>query len=287
MFDTVIMVDWSGGNDRGPREKKDAIWIGVGSTAGLEAPRYLRNRQVAEATLFERISREISVGRRIMIGFDFPFGYPDGFLSALGLNSVFDLWSFYSRELIDTPKGNNRFALADSLNARLPGDGPFWFNGSRDDLVHLSRKKPPHRHPFPERRRAEQLAKGAFTCWQMGGAGAVGSQAMTGMALLSRLRAAFPVSVWPFEPITAPVVLVEIWPSLADRAVKAALGENDIKDAVQVRVMVEALLRMQAEGTLGPALEAVPEAARKEEGWIFGLGAEQAFLQAAGPRRTR
>ena len=27
-FDSFVMVDWSGGNDRGPRPARDAIWIG-------------------------------------------------------------------------------------------------------------------------------------------------------------------------------------------------------------------------------------------------------------------
>ena len=34
MFDTVLIVDWSGGNDRGTRPKKDAIWTGI-ARAGL------------------------------------------------------------------------------------------------------------------------------------------------------------------------------------------------------------------------------------------------------------
>ena len=42
-FDSFIMVDWSGGNDRGPTPKADAIWTCV---AG-EAPLYHRNRQLA------------------------------------------------------------------------------------------------------------------------------------------------------------------------------------------------------------------------------------------------
>ena len=29
MRDVVIVLDWSSGNDTGPRERKDAIWAGV------------------------------------------------------------------------------------------------------------------------------------------------------------------------------------------------------------------------------------------------------------------
>ena len=41
------------------------------------------------------------------------------------------------------------------------------------------------------RHAVEHLAPGAFTCWQMGGAGAVGGQVMTGLAVLQRLRRRF------------------------------------------------------------------------------------------------
>ena len=74
-FDTFVMVDWSGGNDTGARPRKDAIWACV---AGQE-PVYLRNRQVAEAWLGDLIVDELNAGRRALIGFDFPFGYPAGF----------------------------------------------------------------------------------------------------------------------------------------------------------------------------------------------------------------
>jgi molybdopterin molybdotransferase len=122
-------------------------------------------------------------------------------------------------------------------------------------------------------------AKGSFTCWQMGGAGAVGSQVMTGMAALERLRRAFPgeVAVWPFESLNRPVALVEVWPSLLAGAVKTATREGDIKDAVQVRVLARSIAEAAADGQLARMLDAVPEAARAEEGWILGVGAEEAL----------
>ena len=130
-----------------------------------------------------------------------------------------------------------------------------------------------------ERRAVERRAKGSFTCWQMGGAGAVGSQVMTGMAALERLRRAFPgaVAVWPFEPLDRPVAFVEVWPSLLDGAVRAAMREGDIRDAVQVRVLARAIAEAARDGRLGAMLDAAPEEARAEEGWILGVGAEAAL----------
>ena len=41
-FDRFVMVDWSGGNDRGPRPKKDAIWACSASDGQVETPPVLR-----------------------------------------------------------------------------------------------------------------------------------------------------------------------------------------------------------------------------------------------------
>jgi molybdopterin molybdotransferase len=130
-----------------------------------------------------------------------------------------------------------------------------------------------------ERRAVEMRAKGSFTCWQMGGAGAVGSQVMTGMAALEKLRRAFPgeVAVWPFETLDRQVAFVEVWPSLLDGAVKAAMREGDIKDAIQVRVLARAVAAAGQDGRLAAMLDAAPEEARAEEGWILGVGAEAAL----------
>ena len=173
------------------------------------------------------LAGEIAAGRRVLAGFDFPFGYPAGFAAAVtGSADPLRLWDWFAAELEDAPKANNRFALAARINAMLPGVGPFWFNGGLEEFAHLPRKGTARDtlHGLPERRLADRRAKGAFTCWQMGGAGAVGSQVMTGMAVLARLRARFgdAVAVWPFEAREAPVVLAEVWPSLLKDEVRAA-----------------------------------------------------------------
>lgn len=281
MFDTIVMVDWSGGKDRGARPKKDAIWSAV---AG-EAPVYHRNRMVAYESPRTRIAAELSAGRRVIAGFDFPFGYPEGFAERLtGRPDPLAVWAWYADRLEDQPKDNNRFELAGEINRTFDGVGPFWFNATGREIPGLPRggRERTHEHGMKERRAVEELAKGSFTCWQMGGAGAVGSQVMTGIATLERLRRAFhgQIAVWPFEPLDRPVAFVEVWPSLLDAAVRAETRKGEIRDAAQVRVLAAALAWMDAEGTLGPALDAVPTDARLEEGWIFGVGAEEA-LEAA------
>ncbi|MCE0504467.1 molybdopterin molybdenumtransferase MoeA [Roseivivax sp. GX 12232] len=270
------MVDWSGGNDTGPRPRKDAIWL---CEAGGD-PEYLRNRQAAEARLAALLAEARDAGERVLIGFDFPFGYPAGFAEALtGRADPFALWDWFEAALEDSPRGNNRFALADRINARFPGTGPFWFNGGNADLPHLPRRDTRAGHGMAEHRAAEAGIKGVFSTWQMGGAGAVGGQVMTGLPVLNRLRRRFGAAVWPFEPealAEAPAVFVEIWPGLINRAVKAAETAGGIRDAHQVRLLARALATLPQE-----VLEGMLAVSAPEEGAILGAGQEAALERAA------
>lgn len=277
-WDTVVMVDWASGNDTGPAPRKDALWIGVTRGGAGQKPIYQRNRQVAEETLGALIEEEMAEGRRTLIGFDFPFGYPKGFAAhVVGAPDPLALWDWFARNLEDAPDANNRFDLAAQLNRMFPGTGPFWFNGLKRDIPDLPIKGNDRQgHGMAERRVAEARAPGAFALWQMGGAGAVGGQAMTGMASLSRLRARFAdqIAVWPFEPLDRPVAFVEVWPSLISDVIHPAPGE--VKDAAQVRVLARAISALPSR-TLAEMLDVDAP----EEGWILGLGMERALKDAA------
>ncbi len=277
-FDSFAVVDWSSGNDTGPKPRKDAIWASAVLDGEEREPVYLRNRDSAVAWLEDLIDAEVRLGRRLLLGFDFPFGYPKGFARHVtGEDDPLALWAFYRDRLSDTPKRNTRFQLAGEINACFPGVGPFWFNGSLTDFPDLPRRgRARNGHGLPERRRVEELAKGTFTCWQMGGAGAVGGQVMTGLAALQRLREAFPgvIAVWPFESGPVPVHFVEIWPTLIDPVVRAA--GDAIRDRAQVRLLARALAGLPAS-----RLAAMMEVDAPEEGWILGLGFESELQEAA------
>ncbi|MDU9005654.1 molybdopterin-binding protein [Sedimentitalea todarodis] len=279
-FDTFVVVDWSGGNDRGPTAKKDAIWACIARDGQVEGPVYQRNRQVAEDWLRDLVETEIAAGRRLLIGFDFPFGYSAGFCRALtGNDDPLALWDWIESRIEDAPKGNNRFDLAGEINRRIGnGRGPFWGNGLRRDIDGLPRNKANYANDFAERRACETLAKGSFSCWQLSGAGAVGSQVLMGVPVLARLRRQFSetVAVWPFEPLDTPVALVEIWPGLINPAVKQAEANGELRDAAQVRLLVRALSRLDP-ATLGELLAVDAP----EEGWIMGLGHEERLMKAA------
>lgn len=285
-FDAILVVDWSAANDRGETPVNNAVWSALWQPAGVEEPLYHRNRETAEAYLGDLIAAETAAGRRLLIGFDFPFGYPKGFAAKVtGSPDPLALWDWYAANLEDTPTSNSRFALAGGLNAMFLGIGPFWFNGLADDIADLPRRGTERvGHGMPERRAVEEIERGAFSVWQMGGAGSVGGQVMTGVAALSRLRARFPddVAVWPFEAPDRAVVFAEVWPSLLNDQVHAETGENDIRDAVQVSVLARALGGLNGAGLDSLLADTGPEAT--EEGWILGAGkADVLALGASAP----
>ena len=274
--DTVCIVDGSGGNDTGPRPKKDALWAGVVRDGAPDAPVYFRNRPLIETWLTDLVEAELTAGRRLLLGFDFAFGYPAGFARALtGRDDPLAVWHWYAERVEDAPKTNNRFDVAGQINARFEGIGPFWGNGLKRDIPHLPRKGRARTcTDFAERRAAEARAKGAFPVWQLSGAGAVGGQVIMGLPVLHRLRQRFAphVAVWPFEPLDTQVSIVEVWPSLLSATVTRMAHLHAIKDAVQVTVLARAI------AALDPgALSSMLEVSAPEEGWIFGLGHEQAL----------
>ncbi|MCF6232894.1 MAG: molybdopterin-binding protein [Rhodobacteraceae bacterium] len=280
-FDTFAMVDWSGGNQRPVKPSADAIWACVVRHGQAEEPVYLRHRGLAECWLEGLIEVELTAGRRLCLGFDFPFGYPVGFAQALtGSDDPLMLWDWFEARIEDAPGHNNRFDLAGKINRKFGGTGPFWANGLKRDIDGLGRTKAGYTNPFPERRVVEGLARGSFTCWQMAGAGAVGSQVMMGLPVLARLRRRFAgqVAVWPFEVLDTPVALVEIWPSLINRAVMEEMQRlvTPIKDAVQVRLVALAMAGIDPD-----RIQRMLDVDAPEEGWILGQSYEDELNAAA------
>jgi len=289
-FDRVAILDWSASATPSPaRPSANAIWIGT--AFGDIADSYHRTRADAEARLHTLVAEALSNGHRLLIGADFPFGYPQGFARALtGRPGALALWDWLAAHVTDGPdNANTRFALADRINARFPGIGPFWGRPAHLALPCLpDRGSLRHGHPFPERRVVEGMVRSAQPCWKLYTTGSVGSQALMGIPAMHRLRAAFAgnVAVWPFEPWqSANVVLAEVYPSLLSKEVAAVMAKEagpQIKDRVQVRLLAGALASLARAGQLAPlfAPDAAP-AVLTEEGWILGIGHEAALRRAA------
>jgi hypothetical protein len=143
-FDAYIFVDWSAANRRNLGE--DSIWIAEGTyeaggrlnwTVPANCPTHALNcptRAAATEYLRERLLYHVEHRSRVLIGFDFPYGYPAQtlqhiFPAPLAANP-FDLWArFHNPQLLfDTDQNeNNRFEAANLLNQTNPAfEGPYW-----------------------------------------------------------------------------------------------------------------------------------------------------------------
>ena len=312
LFHTHVVVDWSARSKPSPKRKsKDAIWWAVARNDSgkvvVETPAYARTRHEALDRLGGLIASELDAGRRVLVGFDFPFGYPAGVAAHLsGEASALALWDWLAEQIEDgADNGNNRYDVAAAVNQEYPGVGPFWGRPATWDYptipVRASARTGQARHP-PERRICDVRAKGAKTVWQLAYAGSVGSQMLLGLPALKRLKAdrriANRAKVWPFQTglrtPDAPAVIAEVYPSLLKDEVRARRREGEILDSAQVRVNAEAFARLDVGGGLAPLFAGAPcltpdqrRIVESEEAWILGLGHEEALKAALPPARLR
>jgi hypothetical protein len=273
---------------------------GDGSPA---APVYWRTRSSCFEALRSRLLDLVAEGRRVLLSFDFSYGYPAGFAAALGLNGEGPawrrIWNELRRLVQDGPDNeNNRFAVAAELNSRcmqsLPG--PFWGRHEKKPFAALSTHSPPF--PFPTRsgvrlerlRLTDRLDAKIQSVWKVMYPASVGGQTLMGIPAVAALREAPGLQaysrIWPFEtgfttepiPATGPAILhAEIWPG----AIPEPLDRREvIRDRAQVQAAVTWLRRQDTAGDLrarfGTPAHLAPADVRRcveEEGWILGAGA--------------
>jgi hypothetical protein len=306
-FDAFLFVDWSARGVPGPRrESKDSLWAASNLPLlpdGETTTRYFRTRAECMAVVRNALVRWVGEGRRVLLGFDFPYGYPRGFANLLHLPGVAApwqrTWDHLRAEVQDGDDNrNNRWAVASALNARCgDGPGPLWgcpVAEERAGVLSMRRPVFPYATPegtLPSLRAADRYAwkvsPGIQEIWKLCYAASVGSQVLLGIPRLAALRddpALRDVSaVWPFEtgfacPTTPQVVHAEIWPGLLRAAENRGLLQPDsIPDRAQVQAMVQWAVREQDANrleewfTAPPDLPAADHAATvAEEGWILG-----------------
>ena len=276
-FDRVIVVDWSAANlPTSPTNRANAIWIGChDAEGGIEW--HHRTRAAAETQIGTLIDTALADGVRLLVGCDFAMGYPAGFAARLtGVPKAPAVWNWLARAITDAPDNrNNRFEVAARINAAFPeGPGPFWSHPTGQHYPGLPDRRTGIDHAtlgLAPSRAAEAVVLQAKSPWMLFNPGSVGSQSLLGLPMIRRLAQSPGVSVRPFDPAPAPVVIAEVYPSLlAGPVAILANAEALPADQAQVRLLSRALYMLAQRGRLAPLFDAPPAAA--EEGWILGAG---------------
>ena len=298
LFDAYLIADWTAAETR--KLGDQSLWVGV-AKRDVRFRLYTETHNVAtraegEALIASLLADHRKRGDRVLVGFDFNFGYPAGTAARLQLKDTSwrGMWNFIAANVVDKADNtNNRYQVAAKMNRLMTDQAwPFWGAPAKQTQRWLTATKPPEGAgaDIPEFRATERAARQGRlqpkSVWQMHGAGAVGGQTLVGIAAVNRLLQKLDASagVWPFgtgwraldasdiEPLSA--LVVEVWPSLFD----ARPNEGEFKDQAQVRVTAEAFANMDERGELAAAF-APPKGAsddlirqvETEEGWILGV----------------
>jgi hypothetical protein len=300
LFDSYVIVDWSANN--GPKTGADSIWwCEIGQDGHIEHLHNERTRRQAFGAIVAALLQDMANKRRVLIGFDFPYGYPSGWAKALGLSGTpwLAIWNELSNRITDDESNrNNRFQVAAELNRRASkAPFPFWAcpNGVQCEFLSPT-KWSRFAIDVPEFRKTETEISGPQSCWKLFTAGSVGGQALIGIPYVNRLLhdpALRPFSkVWPFETSclapkreagTPSIIHAEIYPSLT----KIVPNIGEVKDEAQVRALAAHFRGLDACGKLDELFAApgqLDEEAQKcvtdEEGWILGVQPTEAYINA-------
>ena len=302
LFDAYLMVDWSAAAR--PSSGKDSIWFALVERAGASLRlRTLENpdtRGNARDRLGSVLADLLGRGRRVLVGFDFPFGYPNGTAGALGLAGPpwRETWREIVRQVSDRPDNrNNRFDAAERLNWKCGhSEGPFWGHPNGREYKHkyrnLESTKPGYHYGLDEKRLCEHLITGPQPVWKLYGNGSVGGQTLTGLPVVHALRNDQRLKkccrIWPFETglknLEArdleehPIVFAEIYPSLVKPRSSKSREQGQVKDALQVQAIAKHMATLDESQDLGalfagaPALNAGQRRiVEREEAWILGV----------------
>jgi hypothetical protein len=288
LFDAYFFVDWSASSKPTRlKPKKDAIWLGASVRGSPPTERYHQTRAGCVNDLLAKLRALAADGLRALVGFDFPYGYPRGLATALGLPigaaaPWATTWNILTSKVTDSAtNANNRWRVASAINdALMPTAtliGPFWGcpSGAATATLNPSKEEGGLTFPFVSRtggplqelRHADRRAGGTVqSAWKLFTSGSVGSQTLVGIPRVARIRhdamlAPFSM-VWPFEtgfvPVPSPpagpfVLHAEVWPVLFKKQVDVLLGSDPklILDQAQVRALCAWAERTDAAGQLG------------------------------------
>ncbi|MEM9572031.1 MAG: hypothetical protein AAF996_11230 [Pseudomonadota bacterium] len=299
LFDAYMVVDWSAAAK--PTTGANSIWIGLRARDARLKFQFTsvnpKTRLEARSLISQLLEKLIARGDKVLVGFDFAFGYPAGTADAAGLSKPgLPAWRVMYEHLASKVKekpdnSNARFAIAAGLNYAISkGAHPFWGTTKRDQASTLAMKKGDFSAAgsLREHRRSEAWIRSQFkaspkSVWQLLGAGAVGSQALLGIPTVYDLRQNIEHSrIWPYETgfktlladdlSEVSCILAEVYPSTVPVTPKS----GEILDQAQVRTLSEHLESLDSAGKLADAF-GPPETLSAaeideiscEEGWIL------------------
>jgi precorrin-8X/cobalt-precorrin-8 methylmutase len=303
MFDCFVIVDWSAANQ--PKTGRDSIWVCAADREASE--RLVANpptRHAATHLLRELLAKASGRGERVLLGFDFPFGYPVGFARRLGLNGAPPwraVWDEIAARLTDHANNkNNRFELAAEFNRRVSDRAfPFWGCpvGFAHDFLGPKHHNGHAADGLAEKRLIDTWMVGAQPCWKLAYTGSVGSQVLTGIPVVRALRDepawAEGARIWPFEtglraPTDAQIVFAEVWPSWWRKQIRREYGPPN--DRAQVRTVAQIFAAADRSGELAtwcagdPGLDAGQRrVVETEEAWTLGVTARREGAIAPHP----
>lgn len=274
LFNAYMIVRWSAAAK--PTTGADSVWIGVLKRdvrfrLAFEThnpPTRAQGEALITAILDDRAKRR----ERTLIGLDFPLGFPRDLASGLKLPAETPPWRAVWDQLAKMVKDkadntNNRFGVGSEINRRLTGGPfPFWGCPPRDTLTTLQPKRAREHTAgdLPEFRHVEVFSKSTNPVWKLYYNGAVGPQAILGIPMLRRLRAAREaMRIWPFETgwkalNEADLAGVDLLAAeVSATGLKPAPQPGEAKEAALVRTLAEHFARLDEAGALG-ALFAPP-----------------------------
>ena len=290
LFDAYVMVDWSANST--PKRGRDSIWYCYIKRFRHGLRRLALNNPATRADAFRALQQLLhNSSERILVGFDFPNAYPQGFARLAGFNAKArpwrQIWDGLDDLIQDHPdNANNRYVVASALNKRISADSfPFWGCPQRHANPYLSTHKLHDYHQLSERRLCERFLPRTQPCWKLAYTGSVGSQTLLGIPIKKALRddkqLRAVTRVWPFETGLAPpkrkhrIILAEVYPSLITVKPKP----SQVKDALQVDAIARHFAKRDELGLLAKDFAGPPELSQEqqlmivqEEGWILGAG---------------
>jgi len=279
-FNQYAGLDYSGARSRAAQRRHIVLALAA-NTSGRIRVITGKDRNEMRIYLLHLFRRASRLNRRVLLGIDHNFSFPQGFYEMLTGHPLDD-W----RQWLDLiKKGPLSLSAAredprtwaelinEIVKTRLAADsGPFWGPG----FSVLKHPAADHSRPLlREKRLIEELIPRTQSVFKLGGAGAVGLQSLYGIHQLALLNEelqgdGIELFFWPFDGFIPPSdrhVVLELYPGIINKGTK-----SDRNDTVAcVRWLKDADSKGDLSGYFHHPVPDHMYGRIREEGWIPGI----------------